>query len=273
VRCGVTLPAFGEWSDPRVVMEMAAEAEQSGWDGFFVWDHVSWRPEWGGTPPMADPWTCLAAAATVTSRVALGPMVTPLARRRPQVVARQIVSLDHLARGRAVLGVGLGDEFEFEAFGEAVRDRGARLDEALILVTALLSGEPVDFEGTHHHVHSPPSLPRPVRGTIPIWVGGHWPNPAPFGRAARYDGVIPRKRDAERGEVFTVDDLFAMRAAIGRDDAYDYVVSGTTTSPTDVSALRAWEAAGATWWLESLHSFGDAAPGMRERVRAGPPRL
>ncbi|HEX5586646.1 MAG TPA: LLM class flavin-dependent oxidoreductase [Acidimicrobiia bacterium] len=270
----VSLPAFSEWSDPLVVMDMAAEADAAGWDAYFLWDHVSWNPAWGGTPPMADPWLCLAAAATVTSHVLLGTMVTPLPRRRPQVLARELVTLDQLSGGRAVLGVGLGDDFEYEAFGESLDDRGARLDESLEVLTALLAGEPVEFEGDHVVMHSPPSLPRPVRGRIPIWVGGHWPNPAPFARAARYDGVVPRKAGSERGEVFTTDDLVAIRAAVGRDDDdYAYVASGSTASPTDTATVRDWQVAGANWWLESLYPFGGRADAMRDRLRAGPPTL
>jgi len=137
---------------------------------------------------------CLAAVATVTSRVTVGPIVTPLSRRRPQMVAREVVTLDHLSHGRALLGVGLGEEFEYKAFGEPVRDRGSRLDEALIVLTGLLSGEAVDFEGEYLAVHCPPALPRPVNGSIPIWVGGDWPNRAPFVR-----GGAPRRRGAAEG--------------------------------------------------------------------------
>jgi alkanesulfonate monooxygenase SsuD/methylene tetrahydromethanopterin reductase-like flavin-dependent oxidoreductase (luciferase family) len=273
MRYGVTLPAFAEWSDPRTIMQIAADAEAAGWDGFFLWDHVTWNPQWGGTPPMADPWMCLAAAATATSRVTLGPIVTPLPRRRPQIVAREAVTLDHLSGGRALLGVGLGDDFEYAAYGEPVRHRGSRLDEAMTVLMALLSGDAVDFEGEHFTVHSPPSLPKPVDGSIPIWVGGHWPNRAPFLRAARYDGVVPRKVGMERGEVFTVEDLEAMRAFVGRDDDFDYVMSGLTTSPHDNDAVRTWAAAGATWWLEAIYPFGGVGERMRERVRAGPPTI
>jgi alkanesulfonate monooxygenase SsuD/methylene tetrahydromethanopterin reductase-like flavin-dependent oxidoreductase (luciferase family) len=273
VRFGVTLPAFLDWADPRTVMAMAAEAEGAGWDGFFLWDHVSWNPAWDGAPPMADPWICLAAAATATSVVRLGTMVTPLARRRPHKVAREVVSLDHLSGGRAVLGVGLGEPFEFEAFGQPARRRGRHLDEALAVLAGLLAGEPVDFEGEHLRVHCPPSLPRPVHGTIPVWVGGWWPHEAPFVRAARHDGVVPGRVGAERGEVLTVEDLVAIRALIGRDDdGYDYVASGATSGPDDVGAVERWRAAGATWWLESLHPFAGTEP-MRQRLRAGPPRV
>src|SRR5256714_13234027 len=158
MRYGVTLPPFYEWSDPRTVVEMAREADAAGWDGFFLWDHVTWDPAWGGTPPIADPWLCLAGAAVATSRVLLGPMVTPLPRRRPHKVAREVVTLDHLSGGRAVLGIGLGTDFDYVAFGEPVGDRGARLAEALGVLTSLLPGETADFEGRHYRVHSPPSL-------------------------------------------------------------------------------------------------------------------
>lgn len=281
MRSALTLPPFGEWSDPRTVMDMAADADAAGWDGFFLWDHITWNPAWdlgppwGGTPPIGDPWICLAAAATVTSRVLLGPMVTPLARRRPHKVAREIVTLDHLSGGRAVLGVGLGVDFDYEAFGEPLDHRGARLDEALLVLAGLLTADSVDFEGKHYSVHSPETLPRPVNGTIPIWVGGMWPNAAPFKRAARYDGVVPIKLGFERGEVLTIEDLVAIRAAVGRDAGYDYVVSGSTGSPSDTAAVRAWEAAGATWWMEALQVplWHPSAEVMRDRVRAGPPAL
>src|SRR4029453_10225367 len=92
----------------------------------------------------------LAVAARVTSRIRLGPMVTPLPRRRPWDVARQAATLDHLGLGRAGLGVGIGRERtrELEAFGEAtdLARRASMLDEALDLITALWSGQPI-----HHH--------------------------------------------------------------------------------------------------------------------------
>ena len=268
MRFGVTLPPFYEWSDPRVVVAMAAEADAAGWDGFFLWDHVTWDPSWGGTPSIADPWLCLAAAATATSRVRLGTMVTPLARRRPQIVAREIVTLDHLSNGRAVLGVGLGADFDFTAYDEPVRARGQKLDESLTVLTEMLAGNDVEFNGRHLRVNSPPSLPLPVQPRIPIWVGGFWPNRAPFERAARFDGVVPNKQGP-----LTTDDLIAIRDVVGRGDEYDYVASGNTASPSDTDALHAWVDAGATWWLESMYPFGNRADAMRARLRAGPPRL
>ncbi|HKJ57287.1 MAG TPA: LLM class flavin-dependent oxidoreductase, partial [Nitriliruptoraceae bacterium] len=95
LRHGLTLPIFGPLANPTVVAEVAAAAEQAGYDGVFVWDHVLYRrdpdgmdPHGRADVPVADPWVTLAAMAAATSKVALGPMVTPLPRRRPQVLAR-----------------------------------------------------------------------------------------------------------------------------------------------------------------------------------------
>ena len=163
-------------------------------------------------------------------------------------------------------------EFEYESFGESATGLGARLDEALAVLTGLLRGEPFDFDGDHHVVHSPPLLPTPVNGTIPIWVGGHWPNRGPFERAARFEGVVPRKQGNATG-LIDVDDLVAIRATIGRDDDdYAYVACGSTTSPDDIDTVSSFDDAGANWWLESLHPFGGRDDAMRDRLRAGPPR-
>src|SRR5688500_7415612 len=125
---------------------MAAEA--SGWDGVFYWDHLYTSP--AAPMPVADPWIVLGAVAARTSRVLLGPTVTPLPRRRPQKVAREAVTLDRLSGGRLVLGVGLGNPpEEFSAFGDHANRPalGNRLDEALDVVTGLWHGTPFNYEG------------------------------------------------------------------------------------------------------------------------------
>ncbi|MFD8100182.1 LLM class flavin-dependent oxidoreductase [Nocardia fluminea] len=86
LRHGVYLPPFGELADPRVLAENAVEAENADYDGVFVWDHVA-RPRDAGLAG-GDAWIGLAAIAAATSRVVFGPRVTPLARRRPQDMAR-----------------------------------------------------------------------------------------------------------------------------------------------------------------------------------------
>src|SRR5579862_8359218 len=113
---------FNELADPRVVARLAARAEERGWDGFFVWDHIAYRPP---VQAVADPWVALAAIACATSTLRIGPMVTPLSRRRVHKVARETVTLDLLSSGRLTLGVGLGSprNGEFEPFGEVADPR------------------------------------------------------------------------------------------------------------------------------------------------------
>jgi alkanesulfonate monooxygenase SsuD/methylene tetrahydromethanopterin reductase-like flavin-dependent oxidoreductase (luciferase family) len=123
MRSGLFLPPFDELSDPALMARLAAEAEEAGWHGIFVWDHMRWRAP---VEALADPWITLAAIATATTSVRLGPMVTPLARRRPAKVARETATLDQLSGGRLTLGVGLGSERfanEFSMTGEEVDDR------------------------------------------------------------------------------------------------------------------------------------------------------
>ena len=127
--CRTSAP-FG---DPNLLVALAVEAEQAGWDGLFVWDHVLHRrtePE-----PVVSPWVTLGACAARTERIRLGALITPLSRRRPWNVARETVTLDVLSHGRVIFGAGLGSprDAEFEAFGEEADDRrrAQRLDEGL----------------------------------------------------------------------------------------------------------------------------------------------
>jgi len=194
MRFAINVPNFGTYSDARVAAELAREAEDAGWDGFFVWDHILGAREW--QVPIADPWVLLAAVAMQTERIRIGPMVTPLPRRRPWKLARETVTLDHLSGGRLILGVGLGfpPDAEFEQFGEEsdARVRAGKLDEGLAVLVGLWSGEPFRFEGRHYQVAETVFLPRPVQQPrIPVWVGAVCPNRPPLRRAARWDGVFP----------------------------------------------------------------------------------
>ena len=155
---GFVLP-FG---DARTAAELAALAERSGWDGFFVWE-----PIWGW-----DAWVSLTAAAMRTERIRLGTMLTPLSRMRPWKLASESVSLDHLSGGRLILAVGLGaPETGFANFGE-VSDRRVRaelLDEGLAILTGLWSGAPLRFQGRHYQVDTHdlimPPPPPPLRAS------------------------------------------------------------------------------------------------------------
>ena len=82
MKFGMNVPIFGEYADPQLLAALAVEAEDAGWDGFWVWDHLQWSGEDDGRPrpPAVDPTVALALVAAATSRVRIGPMVLPLAR-------------------------------------------------------------------------------------------------------------------------------------------------------------------------------------------------
>ena len=278
VRFGISAPNFAECSDPHVLMALARAAEEHRWDGFFVWDHlVGWLPD---PPAMADPWIALIGIAAVTERIRLGPMVTPLARRRPWKVARETVTLDHLSGGRLVLGVGLGapPDVEYGVFGEDERPRilAAKLDESLAILTGLWRGEPFSFAGEHYRLREVTFLPRPLqRPRIPIWVAGYWPNKAPLRRASRWDGVFPASPERE----LTPDEVRDARAYTQRhranDAPFDVVVSGATPGNDPTAAARRIASlvdSGMTWWLEIVGPWLGGTDGMLQRIRQGPPR-
>jgi alkanesulfonate monooxygenase SsuD/methylene tetrahydromethanopterin reductase-like flavin-dependent oxidoreductase (luciferase family) len=201
LRSALWLPLFDELADASVAARLAAEAEEAGWHGFFVWDNLNWHAP---VRQVADAWITLAAAATATERLRIGPMVTPLARRRPVKVARETATLDRLSGGRLTLGVGLGsDRFgaEFSATGDQVddRQRGQMLDEALQILTAAWSGSPVHHRGQHYTVDGLQFLPRPLqRPGVPVWAAGLPGNARPLRRAARCDGFFPSEPGTPR---------------------------------------------------------------------------
>jgi alkanesulfonate monooxygenase SsuD/methylene tetrahydromethanopterin reductase-like flavin-dependent oxidoreductase (luciferase family) len=258
-RRGLFVAPFDALADPRVVGDLAAAAEAAGWDGFFVWDHLQYGDR---VEAIADVWTCCAAVAMRTERLLFGPMVTPLARRRPQVLARQAASLAVLSGGRFVLGLGLGDDWvgEFSAYGDEPdpKVRGRMLDEGLTVLRGLLSGEPVDHEGTHYAARGVRFRPAPV---VPIWLAGRFGNKAPIRRAARYDGFFVIGLDGP-------DDLDAVTADLAEHDpkhGFDVVVDlQPDQDPAD------WVDRGASWVLTRIGPYDLDLAEVRRIVDAGP---
>jgi alkanesulfonate monooxygenase SsuD/methylene tetrahydromethanopterin reductase-like flavin-dependent oxidoreductase (luciferase family) len=249
-RRAIFIAPFEELSEPALVAELAAKAERKGWDGFFVWDHVSYSEP---VKALADPWVTLAAVAANTERVVIGPLVTPLPRRRPHQLARETVTLDRLSGGRLVLGVGLGSgrtgEFDPDRFGEEgdPKARAKLLDDGLDRLLAYWGGE---FE------------PRPVqRPRIPIWVAATWPNRRPLRRAARYEGLFPVEVPGPEEFAEMAAEVKAMRENTG---PYDLVV--TNPAGTDPAP---WAEAGATWCLTGFGRQPTQAE-VEQEIEAGP---
>src|ERR687892_1227313 len=264
MRSGLFVPIFDALADPALVARLSAEAEEAGWHGLFVGDQVRWREP---VLEVADAWITLAAVATATQAIRLGPMVTPLARRRPVKVARETATLDRLSGGPLILGVGLGgDQFagEVSKTGEQLDDRvrGEMLDEALEILIAAWSGEPVNHRGKHYLVDDVQFLPRPVkRPRVPVWTAAFPGNLKPLRRAARYDGLFPVNLENV--------DQFAQAVASVRD------LRGDNPAPFDIAVelppgtdVAPYAEAGATWWMTDLEP-GVSLDTVRGVVRDG----
>jgi alkanesulfonate monooxygenase SsuD/methylene tetrahydromethanopterin reductase-like flavin-dependent oxidoreductase (luciferase family) len=269
VKAGLWLPLFDALAEPQVCADLAVEAEEAGWDGVFVWDNLRWPAPVQAT---ADPGITLAAIAIATSRVRIGPVVTPLARRRPVKVVRETVTLDRLSGGRMVLGVGLGGDgyaSELSSTGEETDDRrrAGMLDEALDVVTEAWSGRTLHHRGEHYVVDGIDLLPRPVQTPrIPVWVAGTAGVTRPMRRAARYDGFVPINLTGPDQLAEAAAKVAELRSAagIGADQPYDVVVA----LPFDTDPAPYAEA-GATWWLPELEptrlSVAEIQAMIRER--------
>ncbi len=255
---GLFVAPFDALADPRVVGDLAASAEEAGWEGFFVWDHLQYGDR---VSEIADALVCCAAVAMRTSSLLLGPMVTPLARRRPQVLARQASSLAVLSGGRFVLGLGLGDDWvgEFSTYGDEAdpRTRGRMLDEGLEVLTGLLSGEQVDHEGEHYAARDVRHLPAP---RVPLWLGGRFGNAVPLRRAARHDGFFVIGLDGP-ADVATVTAGLEQQPRAGFDLVVD-LLPHQDPAP--------WLDSGATWVLTRVGPFDLDLDAVRRLVEAGP---
>jgi alkanesulfonate monooxygenase SsuD/methylene tetrahydromethanopterin reductase-like flavin-dependent oxidoreductase (luciferase family) len=269
MRSGLWLPLFDNLADPAAVTRLAGEAEEAGWHGVFVWDHVRWRAP---VRQVADPWITLAAIATATECVRLGPMITPLPRRRPAKVARETATLDRLSGGRLTLGVGLGSDRsgnELSKTGEQLDDRlrGQMLDESLQILAAAWSGEPVHHRGAHYTVDGIQFLPRPVQQPgVPVWVAGYPGKIRPLRRATRYDGFFPVDLDHPDQLAEIVTTIAGLRRQSSAP--FDFAVGlppGTDPAP--------WAAAGATWWLPEFEPGTLSLDQVRGVLRDGPARL
>jgi alkanesulfonate monooxygenase SsuD/methylene tetrahydromethanopterin reductase-like flavin-dependent oxidoreductase (luciferase family) len=276
MKYGFVLP-FGH---AREIAEHARMAEESGWDGFFIAEVITG----------VDAWVSLAAAVMLTERIKLGTLLTPVSRRRPWKLASETMTLDRLSNGRVILAVGLGAiDTGFEAFGEQT-DRKVRaelLDEGLEIITRLWRGESFSFSGKHYAVTPPFWVPpKPVQQPrIPIWVVGAWPRPKSVARAIRYDGMIPAGMDEDGTfRSLTPDEIRAVCAHAAEhrtgQPPLDIIIEGVTPIGDKEAAaaqVRGWEAAGATWWVESMwdtpgNTEEEKQETIRRRMRQGPPR-
>ena len=273
MKYGLFLPPFDGLADAHRMADLAVLAEESGWDGFFVWDHLRYLPP---VREILDPYICLAVMASRTSRITLGPMVTPLNRRRPQVVARQALSLDWLSRGRLVMGFGIGDDYpggDLACFGEVTdaHTRGRVLDEGIVLFESLTSGRRVNYVGEHFRAEEVEYLPCAYRDEgIAVWTAGRWPNQAPIRRAARHQGMMV----IEMTEPEQMLELSSSLIEAGADlDHFDIALWGQRDTKLQFrpdTRYEEWSEAGVAWFLTGPGPFNLDYGEVRDYVAAGP---
>ena len=270
MKFGMILPG----GTAREQLEQAVLAEQSGWDGVFVWEAT-----YG-----IDAWTLLGAMAAVTDRVRLGTMLTPLPWRRPWKVASQVATLDQISRGRAIITVGLGALTpDLPVTGEetGLRERADLLDDGLDVMRTLWSGSTA-FQGTQYRYDVEKDdviqVARPVQDPVPVWTVAVHPRPKSMRRALRCQGIVPQYHDDD-----VADHLRAVRSWLdshGAPSTLDLISQGETPAG-DPAAARAivqpLRDAGATWWLETRWELPHDSPErmleVHDRLAAGPPSL
>jgi alkanesulfonate monooxygenase SsuD/methylene tetrahydromethanopterin reductase-like flavin-dependent oxidoreductase (luciferase family) len=246
MRHALSLPPFGELSNPHILVDLAVAAEENEWDAVFVWDHLL-RPVEQATL-IADPWIMLAAIAAATEHVRIGPMITPIARRRPLKLAREVATLDLLSDGRLILGLGLGVDSGGELTRTAEeldpRVRGSMLDEGVRLLDRMLRGEYVEHTGTHYMINGITVQPTGVqKPRVPFWLATRGDNLAPVRRAAKYEGLCPTTVTPDRFEQL-VEIVHRERGSL---DGYDFAVMTTPDHP-----IEAYEKRGATWAVHEM---------------------
>jgi alkanesulfonate monooxygenase SsuD/methylene tetrahydromethanopterin reductase-like flavin-dependent oxidoreductase (luciferase family) len=257
------------WGDADDVGDLAAAAEDSGWDGLFVWE-----PVWG-----VDAWISLGLAAVRTSKIRLGTLLTPPSRRRPWELASQVATVDRLSDGRVTLSVGLGaTDSGFETFGEECdrRIRAELMDECLDVMCGLWNGQPFAYSGSHYTVTPTefPTIGNTVQSPrVPIWCVGAIGRERSMSRALRWDGVIPQVLASDGIRQPHLDEVSALRERVTDevgDRDFDIIVEGTMSEHSPA----AYADAGATWWIESMwDAMNEHSPvtAAYDKLLQGPP--
>jgi probable F420-dependent oxidoreductase len=163
------------------ILDLARWADTTGWHGVWFADHYMQNTDdlTVTDEPVVECWSMLAAIAATTTRVRLGPLVSPTTVHHPALLAKRACTIDHISGGRFVLGLGAGWQInEHHAYGIELPppgERVTRFDEAIQIVRRLMSEPRVSFEGTWYHLVDAPCEPKPVQTPLPIMVGSGSP--------------------------------------------------------------------------------------------------
>jgi alkanesulfonate monooxygenase SsuD/methylene tetrahydromethanopterin reductase-like flavin-dependent oxidoreductase (luciferase family) len=172
LRVGVQLPEIERPIRWPELATMIRTAEEAGFDSLWFGDHFLYRMDDGSVDAPWDAWSLLAGAAAITSRIAIGPLVTPIGFYNPAVLAKKAATVDEVSGGRLVLGLGAGwNEVEFRAYGVPYDHRISRFAEAFTIIRTLLQEGAIDFEGDYFSARDCELVPRSRPGGPPIMIG------------------------------------------------------------------------------------------------------
>jgi alkanesulfonate monooxygenase SsuD/methylene tetrahydromethanopterin reductase-like flavin-dependent oxidoreductase (luciferase family) len=250
LRYAIGLPTVGEFGDVNVLTALAVRAEEAGWDGVHLWDHLLFHdPAW----PVTSSTVAAAAIANATSRIRII-LTMALPRRQVQDVAQDTAALDALSGGRLTLVATLGSiDREYTDFGldADLRVRGRQLDLGLERLSSLWA-----------EWGAPP---------IPIWCGALWPHRAGLRRAARFDGAMPTFADQRVRNVPPSEFAAASSFVRGLNPALpDLAMEGATDAASAAGQVAGY--AGLTWWIEALGWWRGGLATAGPRIDSGPPR-
>jgi probable F420-dependent oxidoreductase len=242
--------------NPRGWLELAARADELGFESVWLPEHLIFPAEIAGSPtgddahgridpdmPVFDAFAMLGAIAARTTHIRLGTNVFNIGLRHPFITARGAATVDVISNGRFVLGIGASWlAGEWEAVGLDFATRGARVDEAIEVCRRLWTESRVAYDGVHFHFDTVAFEPKPVQRPIPVHVGGD--SPRALRRAAEMgDGWIAMVQTPATFAV-AVESLRARCDAAGRDFA-TFDRSALVANP-DAATVQEWEDAGAT---------------------------
>jgi probable F420-dependent oxidoreductase len=263
---GVVFPQTEFGNDPGAIRAYAQTAESLGYTHILAYDHVlganpdrpgGWQGPYTYKNPFYEPFLLFSYMSAVTERIEFVTGILILPQRQTALVAKQAATLDILCHGRFRLGIGIGwNKAEYIALNQDFHTRGRRVEEQIDVLRQLWAKELVTYEGEWHHIPDAGLNPRPVQGSIPIWIGGR--ADVVLRRIARVgDGWLPGHSQAADAQP-ALDKLDAYLAEYGRSRSdigiEPWLLYANGTPETWQQTIDGWQAAGATHL--SLNTMG-----------------
>jgi alkanesulfonate monooxygenase SsuD/methylene tetrahydromethanopterin reductase-like flavin-dependent oxidoreductase (luciferase family) len=277
-QAGIYLANYDTYADPTFIRDVARHGADAGWDGIFLYDHVVL-----GEFPTIDPWTTLAAVAALVPDVTIGVLVAVPGRRHIGVLAQQAATLQRISSKQLIVGLGSGEDQDYEAFGECTdwRTRAAHVELALDVLPELWAGN--TLSGTYsastrrdrtatasvqlERVRTGPRLDRPPR----IWLGSGHLNTAAMRRAARADGIFPIHMPWDPDRPLMPNELDRLVAEAKKHrggSSLETATTGMSRARGLNDAARAFD--NLDWWLELMTPEVRSPTDVIDRVKAGP---